>query len=60
VLIGVVAHIVLLDVGFVASLFFATDANANRALTLWGWLDRRRAEAAIAQAQAAAPATPSS
>jgi SSS family solute:Na+ symporter len=60
VLIGVVAHIVLLVVGYVASLFFATDTNASRALTIWGWLDRRRAEAAAGQVQPAASATPSS
>ena len=44
VLIGVVAHVVLLTVGYLASLPFAADAGATRAMTLWGWLDRRRAE----------------
>lgn len=46
VMIGVVAHVVLLVVGYLASLPFASDQVASRPMTLWGWLDRRRAEAA--------------
>lgn len=42
VMIGVVAHGVLVAVGWVASLIFPGDAAANRAMTLWGWLERRR------------------
>ena len=48
VTIGVIAHFVVLIVGYLASLPFAGEASATRAMTLWGWLDRRRAEAAKA------------
>ncbi|HVZ65683.1 MAG TPA: sodium:solute symporter [Lacunisphaera sp.] len=48
VLIGVVAHVVLLVFGYLGSLLFASEANTNRAMTLWGWLDRRRQEPAAA------------
>ena len=43
VMIGVIAHVVLLMVGYGASLAFARGATATREMTLWGWLDRRRA-----------------
>jgi SSS family solute:Na+ symporter len=58
VMIGVVAHLVLFGVGWLASLPFAreTETQANRPLTLWGWLDRRRVEAA---ARGPAPLAPS-
>jgi len=44
VMIGVVAHLVLLAVGWFCSLVFSSaDGGAStRPLTLWGWLDRRR------------------
>ena len=42
VMIGVVAHVVLLAVGYLVSLAFASEASATRAMTLWGWLERRR------------------
>ena len=42
VMIGVIAHLVLLVVGYVASLPFASDPAASRAMTLWGWRDRQR------------------
>ncbi len=45
VMIGVVAHVVLLVVGYLASLPFASTPEVNRPMTLWGWLDRLRAEA---------------
>ena len=41
-MIGVIAHLVLLIVGYGASLPFASDPAANRAMTLWGWRDRQR------------------
>ncbi len=44
VMIGVIAHFVLLVVGYVASLLFKSDPAATRAMTLWGWLDRRRTQ----------------
>ena len=42
VMIGVVAHLVLLVVGFVASFLFPRPEPGNRALTLWGWLESRK------------------
>jgi SSS family solute:Na+ symporter len=43
VMIGVVAHVVLLVFGWLGSLAFSREANpATRAMTLWGWLDRRQ------------------
>ena len=39
-MIGVIAHIVLLAVGYCASLCFAAEPG-SRALTLWGWLERK-------------------
>jgi SSS family solute:Na+ symporter len=50
VMIGVVAHVLLLVVGYLASLPFASTPEANRAMTLWGWLDRLRAERAAPKA----------
>lgn len=44
VMIGVVAHFVLLLVGYIASLAFARGTPATRAMTLWGWLERRAAK----------------
>jgi hypothetical protein len=42
VMIGVLGHLILLSVGYVASLFFAAPEKSYRALTLWGWLENRR------------------
>lgn len=42
VMIGVIAHLVLLGVGYVGSLAFARDAAEQRAMTFWGWLDLRK------------------
>src|SRR4051812_114383 len=55
ILIGVIAHLVLLIVGYFASLLFAKPENENRAMTIWGWLDRRRSEE-TAQKSNATPA----
>ncbi len=44
VMIGVLAHLVLLVFGYLGSLFFGRGAVQNRAMTIWGWLDRVRAE----------------
>jgi len=41
-MIGVLGHLVLLSVGYVASLFFATPEKSYRAMTLWGWLESRK------------------
>jgi SSS family solute:Na+ symporter len=42
VMIGVVAHLVLLGGGFVASFLFPRPEPGSRALTLWGWLESRK------------------
>jgi SSS family solute:Na+ symporter len=44
VMIGVLAHLVLLSVGLVASYFFPPPPEENRAMTLWGWLEGRKGE----------------
>jgi SSS family solute:Na+ symporter len=43
VMIGVVGHLVLMGVGYVASLACPTGAKVAEDLTVWGWLERRRA-----------------
>lgn len=43
VMIGVIGHLVLMGVGYTASLCFPTDPASGRDLTLWGWLEKRRA-----------------
>lgn len=42
VMIGVLAHLVVLGVGFATSYFFPPPAPAEQALTLWGWLAQRK------------------
>jgi SSS family solute:Na+ symporter len=51
-MIGAVGHVVLLVVGYVASLFFprGTGQAAAHDMTLWGWLARSRAKTAQASA----------
>ena len=44
IMIGVVGHIVLVVVGYVASLFFAAPDRSLRELTLWGWLHWKKAK----------------
>jgi len=41
VMIGVIAHVVLIVVGYVASLAFHTEQSVASELTLWGWRDGR-------------------
>jgi SSS family solute:Na+ symporter len=41
VMIGVLAHLVLLIVGYTASRCFAAPEPGTRALTVWGWLERK-------------------
>ncbi len=43
VMIGVVGHLVLMVVGYAASLCFPTDPAEGSHLTLWGWLEKKRA-----------------
>ena len=42
VMIGVIAHVIVLVVGWLASFCFAAPAEATRAMTLWGWLEKRK------------------
>jgi SSS family solute:Na+ symporter len=42
VMIGVLAHVVLLGTGWLASYFFAAPPADERAMTLWGWLEQRK------------------
>jgi SSS family solute:Na+ symporter len=49
VLIGVIGHLVLLVVGYLASFAFAKSAPLSREMTLWGWRDRQAAQAAGGQ-----------
>lgn len=44
IMIGVVGHVVLLVVGYLGSWFFPAPDQSMRALTLWGWLERKRSE----------------
>jgi len=46
IMVGVLGHIVLVAAGWLASFFFAPPAPDTHALTLWGWLERRRGTAA--------------
>jgi SSS family solute:Na+ symporter len=41
-MIGVVGHLILLLVGYVASLFFIGREINTRAMTIYGWLDKRK------------------
>lgn len=45
VMIGVIGHLVLIVVGYVASWNFRIDQAAGNELTLWGWLEQRKHEA---------------
>jgi SSS family solute:Na+ symporter len=42
VMIGVVAHVIVLVVGWSASWLFAPEANVKNEWTLWGWLEKRK------------------
>ena len=43
VMIGVIGHLVLMVVGYAASLCFPTDPAEGSDLTVWGWLEKKRA-----------------
>jgi SSS family solute:Na+ symporter len=43
IMIGVLAHLVVLVVGYIGSLFFPPPEPTARSLTLWGWLEQRKA-----------------
>jgi SSS family solute:Na+ symporter len=55
VMIGVIAHVVVLVVGYAASWFFPPDTKVKREWTIWGWLER---EKTLQQAPATELATP--
>jgi SSS family solute:Na+ symporter len=42
VMIGVIAHVIVLVVGYLASLFFPPDQNVKTEWTMQGWLAMRR------------------
>jgi len=42
VMIGVIAHLIVLVVGYGASWLFPADPNLKREWTFWGWLDKRK------------------
>jgi SSS family solute:Na+ symporter len=42
VMIGVIAHVVLLAVGWISSFCFAPSEATSRNMTLWGWLEQRK------------------
>jgi SSS family solute:Na+ symporter len=46
VMIGVIAHVIVLVVGWSASWLFPADINVKNEWTFWGWLEKRRAGAA--------------
>ena len=42
VMIGVIAHVLVLVVGWFASLLFPAETNLKMEWTFWGWLDKRK------------------
>lgn len=42
VMIGVIAHVIVLVVGWLASFLFPAETNLKHEWTFWGWLERRR------------------
>ena len=42
VMIGVIAHVIVLVVGWSASWLFPADTNVKSEWTFWGWLEKRR------------------
>jgi SSS family solute:Na+ symporter len=45
IMIGVIGHVVLLVVGYVASFLFVASTPEHKEMTLWGWLAKRKAPA---------------
>jgi SSS family solute:Na+ symporter len=52
VMIGVVGHVLVLVVGYLASWGFPTDEHAKREWTIWGWLEKRKTLSATSPAAA--------
>jgi SSS family solute:Na+ symporter len=46
VLIGVIAHLLVLIVGYAASWCFPAETNLRSEWTFWGWLEKRRSQGA--------------
>jgi SSS family solute:Na+ symporter len=42
VMIGVIAHVIVLAIGYGASWFFPADTNVKSEWTFWGWLEKRK------------------
>ena len=42
VMIGVIAHVIVLVVGWSASWLFPAETNLKKEWTLWGWLKKRK------------------
>ena len=42
VMIGVIAHVLVLVVGWFASLLFPAETNLKMEWTFWGWLEKRK------------------
>jgi solute:Na+ symporter, SSS family len=55
VMIGVIGHMIILVVGYLASLPFPTDAHLKQEWTIWGWLEKRKAPNPDASTATATP-----
>src|ERR1039457_7168668 len=42
VMIGVIAHVIVLVVGWLSSFLFPAEANVKSEWTFWGWLEKRK------------------
>ena len=42
VMLGVIAHVIVLVVGWLASFGVPAPHGDTRAMTLWGWLEKRK------------------
>jgi hypothetical protein len=42
-MIGVIGHVIVLVVGYLASLFFPPDTDLKEEWTFWGWMKKRKA-----------------
>jgi SSS family solute:Na+ symporter len=42
VMLGVIAHVIVLVVGWLASFAFPAPQESTRGMTLWGWLEKRK------------------
>ncbi len=42
VMIGVIAHVIVVVVGWSASWLFPADGNLNDEMTFWGWMEKRK------------------